>query len=65
MPVTCPIGRPDAGIHGHSGTPGHHDDLHRHCSGGAQSQPSKLVILLPMAPGLDLASPPPGRYRLA
>jgi hypothetical protein len=21
VPVTCPIGRPDAGIHGHSGTP--------------------------------------------
>ena len=21
MPVTCPIGRPDAGIHGHSGPP--------------------------------------------
>jgi hypothetical protein len=29
------------------------------------NRPSKLVILLPMAPGLDLASPPPGRYRLA
>jgi hypothetical protein len=27
--------------------------------------PSKLVILLPTAPGPDLAGPPPGRYRLA
>jgi hypothetical protein len=46
MPVTCPIERSDRDTHRHPRNQHHDDDLHERWSGRAQSQPSKLELLV-------------------